>query len=306
MNIFKKIINLIKITFWLFLVEHDHVELSLKMFTLSEDCIRQFKDEINWGYISVYYKLSENFIREFKDRVHWSSISSHQTLSESFIEEFKDRVHWFFISDYQKLSENFIRKFENYVSWSNISSSQKLSENFITEFEDKLYIPHILRNQTSISEDFLNTMYEKYKDNFYYSISDIKMVINEPSREEKIEEITEYANKFNLKFDGEYLYAYRNHDIFGRGLFNKTIFYEKGKYYKDFHCNMKKDEENSFGLGIWPKGNTKVKVSVDDFGVVSNRYYGKCRVKGLTVLGKSYFNWRGCINAIKNKIQSSK
>ena len=44
------------------------------------------------------------------------------------------------------------------------------------------------------------------------------------------------------------------------GLFNKTIYYEKGIYYKDWHCNMDKNNDASFGLGIWPKGNTKIRV----------------------------------------------
>ena len=94
-----------------------------------------------------------------------------------------------------------------------------------------------------------------------------------------------YAEKHNLKFDGKYLYTFRNHDKFGRGSFNKTIFYEKGKYYRDWKCDMRENELNSFGFGIWPKGNTPVKVSVRDWGVsVKDNSKGKARVWGFTIL----------------------
>ena len=65
---------------------------------------------------------------------------------------------------------------------------------------------------------------------------------------------------------------------------DKKEFYKKGKYYKDWHCDMRKDEENSFGLGIFSEGNTKVKVKVEDWGVCVNRNDEKCRVWGFQVL----------------------
>ena len=164
------------------------------------------------------------------------------------------KENWNYISSNQKISELFFREFQSKVDWIWISSNQKLSEDFIREFQSKVDL-------------------KLYRE-----------VNNEFSREEKIKIMKKYAKKYSLEFDGEYLFAFRNHDQFGRGMFNKTIFYKKGKY-KDFHCDMRPDEKNSFGLGIFPKGNTKVKVSVDDFGiVVNNDDDGKCRVKGFTVL----------------------
>ena len=223
---------------------------------LSENFIREFKDKVSWINISAYQQLSENFIREFKDKVNWGYISCYQQLSEDFIREFKDKVNWYFISYYQKLSENFIKEFKNKVDWYYISINQKLSENFIKEFKNKIYIK----------------LYNK--------------VNREISYLQKIEEVKEYCKKHNLEFDekNKYFYAYRDHDNFGRGIYNKTIFYEKGKYYKDWHLDMRKDEENSFGLGIFPKGNTKVKILIENWGVEVNREDGKCRVWGFEII----------------------
>lgn len=117
------------------LSEVDWEEISIHR-KLSEDFIREFKDEVHWTYISAFQNLSENFIREFQDYVDWCNISEFQTLSESFIREFQDKVNWFSISTYQKLSENFIREFQDKVYWDCISQSQTLSEDFIQEFKE--------------------------------------------------------------------------------------------------------------------------------------------------------------------------
>ena len=67
------------------------------------------------GKIFLGKKLSKKFIREYKDKVDWMYISSKQKLSEDFIREFKDKVDWNFISSQQKLSEDFVREFPDKV-----------------------------------------------------------------------------------------------------------------------------------------------------------------------------------------------
>jgi len=104
-------------------------------------------------------------------------------------------------------------------------------------------------------------------------------------------EIEEIINKYGLKcsieefpdkVDWTYISKYQN--LCGRGSFNKAMFYEKGKYYRDWKCDLRPEVNDSFGLGIWPEGNTPVKVSVRDWGVALNTGDGKARVWGFTVL----------------------
>ena len=218
--------------------------------------IKEFQDKVNWENISACQKLSESFIREFKDKINWYNISIYQRLSESFIREFKDKVDWFYISYSQKLSENFIKEFKDKVNWYFISIYQKLSENFIKEFEDKV------------------------------NKNEYKAVNRKISYQQKLKEVKEYCEKYNLEFDykNRCFYAYREHDMHNRGIFNKTISYKKNKYYKDWHLDMRKNKENSFGLGIFPKGNTKVKVLIKDWGVSVNRKDGKARVWGFEIV----------------------
>lgn len=78
---------------------------------------------IGWYEVSYHRGLSENFIREFKNEVDWYFISCRQKLSEDFIREFKDDVDWRCISTYQKLSEDFIRKFKDKLPDCNITQS---------------------------------------------------------------------------------------------------------------------------------------------------------------------------------------
>ena len=172
------------------------------------------------------------------------------------IEEFKDNVNWNNISYYQKLTLDFIREFKYKVIWNDISKYQKLSLDFIRKFKERIDI-------------------ELYKE-----------INREISYQQKLKEVKQYCKKYNLEFDykNRCFYAYRNHDEYGRGMFNETIFYKKGKYYRDWHLDMRKNEENSFGLGIFPKGNTKVKVFIKDWGISVNRDDGKARVWGFEVI----------------------
>ena len=235
-------------------------EVEQLMEKLDLNCsIRKFIDYSDWEHISQYQVLSESFIREFKNKVDWILISIYQTLSEEFIKEFKDEVDWDYIYRFQKLSEPFIREFKDKVSCTYISIYQNISEDFIKEFQDKINI------------DTYNKVHKTL------------------SYEEKLQKVKEYCEQYNLELDetNKCFYAYRKHDEYGRGVHNKTIFYEKGKYYKDWRLDMREDEICSFGLGISNNGNTKVKVLIDDFGVRINGAYapcGMCRVWGFEIV----------------------
>ena len=64
---------------------------SLKCSTIEE--FEEIKSITNWCHISQY-QMSENFIKEFKDEICWLCISYSQSqFSESFIYEFKNKLH---------------------------------------------------------------------------------------------------------------------------------------------------------------------------------------------------------------------
>ena len=246
---------------------------------LSEEFIERFADKVEWYYISSYQKLSEEFIEKFADKVDWYYISFYQKLSEDFIEKFADKVDWYNISSYQKLSEEFIEKFADKVDWNIISYNQKLSEEFIERFADKVRWNSISQYQ-KLSEEFIDEHSEKVDKEIYESVH------KEYSSLEKLEIVRDYVKRFGLRFDEEsgYLYAFREHDSYGRGMYNKTLSYESGRVYRDWKCDMRVSVENSFGLGIFPKGNTPVRVHFENFGVEVKREDGKCRVWEFEVL----------------------
>ena len=80
-------------------------------------------DYRTWRELSRHNGLTEEFIREFKNDVDWSRISKYQNLSEDFIREFKDRVDWDWIAKYQRLSKNFIREFKDDIYMGLIADS---------------------------------------------------------------------------------------------------------------------------------------------------------------------------------------
>ena len=244
---------------------------------LKENYIRKFKDKVDWMNISYAQKLSEKFIREFQDKVEWYFISQNQKLSENFIREFKDKVNWNYISYAQKLSENFIREFQDKVNWQDISHNQDLSENFIREFQDKMNW-NIISTYQILSKAFI----EEFEDKVNINLQ-LRNHHNILTLQEKQKIVEKYCDRYRLEYDNNYLYAFREHDMNGSGIFNKTISYEKNKYYRDWRCDLDPYNINSFGLGIFQEGNIKVKVKIEDIGCWVNES-NKLRVWGFEII----------------------
>ena len=229
---------------------------------LNKELNRNYKsiDKVNWDYISIYQKLSEDFIREFKNNVDWYRISFNQKLSEDFIREFQNKVYWEYISIYQKLSEDFIREFQNKVYWEYISIYQKLSEDFIKEFQDEVYWNCISKYQ-KLSEDFIKEFNLKInEDNWLYKPTEFKK---------------EQVMKCGLyECYEDYFIAYKAIRSDRYSHYNFQYQYLKNGIY-ECHCDCT-DNENSFGLSVWTEDGAKdyddtglivkVKVRYEDVG----------------------------------------
>ncbi len=243
--------------------------------------IEEFKDYVNWEYISCHENFSEEFIREFKDYVNWYYISHYQKLSEEFIREFKDYLDWYFISVYQKLSETLINEFKDYINWYFISVYQKLSEEFIKEFKEYVYWECVPKYQ-KLSEEFRKEFnIEIPKNNWLY--------ISKEDKLKYIKENTEYEI-----VDDEYIIAYKSVRSDRYSVLNFQYQYLDGETYSS-HCDCNIERESSFGLSAWTiEGakdyysigkNLKVKIAIDKIGAIVHDNQ-KIRCFELTVIGE--------------------
>ena len=89
---------------------------------------------LNWPYICEYCALSEEFIREFKEEVLWDDISEFQVLSEDFIREFQNKLYWPHISHCQKFSDEFLLEFSNKINWFWYLNSKEASFPILMKF----------------------------------------------------------------------------------------------------------------------------------------------------------------------------
>ena len=256
---------------WEWLSKYEH---------LSEDFIREFKDNVIWYWVSQHQHLSEDFIREFKDRVHWGCISDYQNLSADFIREFKDRVDWACISAYQHLSGDFIREFQDRVDWDCISIYQRLSEDFIREFKDRVHWDWISRYQRLSKEfikEFKDIIYMRWiADSWHYK-----------STEEKKKAV---INTGLYECHKDYFIAYKGIRADRYSKYNFLYQYFKGETYETW-CDCSADE-NSYGFSVWTENGAinycdelvvRVKVRYEDVGrVVYNG--GKIRCFKMEVL----------------------
>ena len=114
---------------------------------LNEDFIREFKDKVDWDYISTYQYLSENFIEEFKDYVNWNDIIIYQILSEKSIIKFRSYFEYYISNDYDLLSLDTDEFDRNTNYWQIIFYNQKtlFSKNFILKKLSYNKLEHIKR-----------------------------------------------------------------------------------------------------------------------------------------------------------------
>jgi len=202
---------------------------------LSEEFIREFEDKIKWYPISRYQKLSEEFIREFEDKIDWYRVSRYQKLSEEFIREFEDKINWYEISMYQKLSEEFIREFKDKVNWQLISIYQKLSEEFIREFEDYVVWSEISSYQKLSKKIIKEFGLNINEDNWLYKPIKLKKEI--------------IVNTHLFECHDEYFIAFKGIRDDDYSNYNFQYHYLYGNIYES-HADHTINE-NSFGLSAW-------------------------------------------------------
>lgn len=258
---------------------HTWIEISRHK-GLTEDFIREFKNEVNWNFISRCQHLSEDFIREFQYEVNWDYIAADQQLSEDFIREFANRVDWEYISIYQHLSEDFIGEFMHKIDWCLILKYQHLSEDFLRKSKGWVHWGLISRYQY-LSKEFIEEFKDKLDMNFiadswhYKSIKEKKKAV---------------MNTGLYECHKDYFIAYKGirRDRYSR--FNFQYQYLKGETYETW-CDCS-DNEDSFGFSAWTKDEARnycdelvvrVKVRYEDVGrVVHNG--GKIRCFKIEIL----------------------
>lgn len=91
--------------------------------------VKKFKDKANWDTISMHHHyLSFDFLKEFRNYLNWFWISHLQKLSEYVMDEFKNELDWLQLSYYQKMSFDFIMAFRHKVVVGNLLQNKNISE----------------------------------------------------------------------------------------------------------------------------------------------------------------------------------
>jgi len=176
--------------------------------TLSEDIIRKNLNDY-WSYLSQFATLSEDFIREFKDNVDWALISKYQILSEDFIREFEDKVDWKLILRYQSLSKEFIREFKKKVNacYGSLISSDLIRRYIIkNEYQDIEFMVGSSTKNNDTGNDLKNMyidlhvkydeLFEKYRRLFYDTVNEVGRRLAK-----KLQWDTEYEHKIVFEDD---------------------------------------------------------------------------------------------------------
>lgn len=113
----------------------------VEKYKLDEDVIRMVfaaTPKCWWNYIVKSQKLSEEFMREFRNEIDMKCAGTQQIMSEEFLNEMKDKVSFSTVARYHSLSEKFIERYSNDLNWKYISSQQIFSEQFMEKYWEKI------------------------------------------------------------------------------------------------------------------------------------------------------------------------
>lgn len=150
---------------WLWTIRDWWGELSMFQ-DISEEFIREYKDQLDWVELSNYKLLSKDFIREFKDKVEWREVSLYQEICQiSFLGEFKDKVKWNKILEHLIMPEYILEKFMyEFGGIENILYQQFPDEEFLEKYlslyENKHNVLRLLSARAGLSEEFKKKILE--------------------------------------------------------------------------------------------------------------------------------------------------
>jgi len=113
----------------------DHIIIVLKP---TELFIREFRNKLNWYYVSKYQILSEAFIDEFNEHIYWEILYYKGIYSNNFIDKYSTKLNWDKLSRYIDLSENFMDTYGHKINWYHISYNHNLTEYLIEKYSSRL------------------------------------------------------------------------------------------------------------------------------------------------------------------------
>jgi len=133
----------------------------LSYFSVSEDFINEFRDQIDWEHLILTQTLSEDFIENNLDKIEIQLLFSFHTLSEDFLLTYASEERlWTILSLKQKLSQEFIERNADKVDWSALSYNASLKN-----VKDETLLKH--KSKLILKE---------HDNNALYSLDDLKEI----------------------------------------------------------------------------------------------------------------------------------
>lgn len=87
-----------------------------KELSINEMYMKTLEGPINWWSICINYKLNNDFLLEFKDEINWAYVSFHQSLNlNSLNNEIINKLDWDEICTYKNISLSNLIKFRHKI-----------------------------------------------------------------------------------------------------------------------------------------------------------------------------------------------
>ena len=146
---------------------------------LSKDVLYQYRDKLNWKYISqskTFQQLGIEFFRKYRTYLDWSIISNstYFSLSIENLIEFKDSIDWKIINQRKdlKYTNILLDNFADYINWTEASKANTIdfSIPFVKKHIDRWDWWALFENPLIIEDA------DKYKSSFKDKLNGIKFI----------------------------------------------------------------------------------------------------------------------------------
>ncbi len=107
---------------------------------MTEQCIREFADRIDFHCLSGARELSFDFMDEFRDRLDWNKITEKKIyyghLDDEFLTRFADCLDWHLLSRGSGLLDEQLEKYRDFLDWRELSVWRKWNATTVAKYCD--------------------------------------------------------------------------------------------------------------------------------------------------------------------------
>ena len=123
----------------------DYIDFNTLVFwsrKVTEKCLRDFADKLDFNLLSRCRNLSFEFMDDFKDKLNWIRVTvrriNTKKIDNEFLTRFIDYVDWSILSHHWDFTREQVERYKDVLDWSELSVWRRWSLEEIRTYRDRI------------------------------------------------------------------------------------------------------------------------------------------------------------------------